>query len=314
MRPTLPRRAFLVRVAAMGAVASLRSASRLFSAEPAGDGPFRLGLNTGTVRNLKLALPDLVDLAARTGYRSIEPWIDELQKVAGAGNGALTDLAKRIRDAGLTIDSAIGFAPWIVDDETLRAKGLEQAKRDMDLVLLAGGTGMAAPPAGAAAPIPVPVMGERYRALLELAQKAGCRTHLEFWGASRTLGRLETALEVIAAADHPYATVLPDAYHMYKGGSDFATVRKLTPKTLLVFHLNDYPANPPRETIDDSHRVYPGDGIAPLAELLRDLRDLGFRGTLSLELFNKDYQQAGAEAVLRTGLQKMRAAVRKATG
>ena len=133
----------------------------------------------------------------------------------------------------------------------------------MDLVLEAGGTGIAAPPAGAAGPIPVPVMGERYRALLDVAQKAGCRAHLEFWGASKTLGRLETALDVLAAADHPYATVLPDAYHMYKGGSDFATVKKLTPKTLLVFHLNDYPANPPRETINDSQRVYPGDGIAP---------------------------------------------------
>jgi 2-keto-myo-inositol isomerase len=314
MRPALPRRAFLARAAAMGAAASLGPASRLFSAEPADDGPFRLGLNTGTVRNLKLALPDLVDLAAKTGYLSIEPWIDELQKVAAAGNGALTDLARRIRDAGLTIDSAIGFAPWIVDDETQRAKGLEQARRDMDLVLQAGGTGIAAPPAGAAGPIPVPVMGERYRALLDVAQKAGCRAHLEFWGPSKTLGRLETALDVLAAADHLYATVLPDAYHIYKGGSGFATVRKLTPKTLLVFHLNDYPANPPRETINDSQRVYPGDGIAPTAELLRDLRDLGFRGTLSLELFNQEYQQAGAEAVLRTGLQKMRAAVRKAIG
>jgi len=311
MKPNLSRRTFMAGAAALGAAAVLQPAGRTLAVEP-GDGPFRLGLNTATVRNLRRPLPELVDGAARTGYRAIEPWIEELQRIAAGGNGALKDLAKRIRDAGLTFDSAIGFAPWIVDDAAQRAKGLEQARRDMDLVLQAGGTGMAAPPSGAGGPIPVPAMGERYRALLDVAQKAGCRAHLEFWGASKTLGRLETALEVIAAADHPYATVLPDAYHLYKGGSDFATVKKLTPQILLVFHLNDYPAQPTREAIGDGHRVYPGDGIAPTTALLRDLRDIGFQGTLSLELFNKEYQQAGVEAVLRTGLDKMRAAVRKA--
>jgi sugar phosphate isomerase/epimerase len=308
---SLPRRAFLTRAAALGAAVGLGQTS-LFPVEPAGDGPFRLGLNTATVRDLKLPLPEIVDLAAKAGYRSIEPWINELQKVAASGEGALKDLAKRIRDAGMTIDSAIGFAPWMVDDEAKRTKGLEQAKRDMDLVLQAGGTGIAAPPSGAGGPIPVKAIGERYRALLDIGQKAGCRAHLEFWAGSRTLGRLETALEVLAEADHPFASVLPDVCHMYRGGSNFAAVKKLTPKTLFVFHLNDYPANPPREAINDSHRIYPGDGIAPLTQVLRDLRDIGFKGTLSLELFNKEYQQAGAEAVLKTGLEKMKAAVKKA--
>jgi sugar phosphate isomerase/epimerase len=316
MHPSLSRRALLARAAAFGAAAAagLPAARRLAAAEPAGDGPFRLGLNTGTVRTLKLPLPDLVALAAGAGYRAVEPWMDEIKRVAEAGDGAMKDLARRIRDLGLTVNSAIGFAPWIVDDDARRAKGLEQMKRDMDLVLKIGGTGIAAPPAGGRGPIPVPKMGERYRALLDVARTMGCRAHLEFWGPSKTLGRLEPALEVLAAADHPHATILPDVYHMYKGGSDFATVRKLTPKILLAFHLNDYPADPPRETINDGHRVYPGDGIAPMSQVLRDLRDIGFRGTLSLELFNKGYQKAGAEVVMKTGVEKMRAAVQKALG
>lgn len=312
MRPSLSRRAFLTRTAVAGIAVGLGPASRLLPVEPAGDGPFRLGLNTATVRDLKLPLPGLVDLAAKTGYGAIEPWIGEIQAVAAGGENALKDLGKRIRDAGLTVNSAIGFAPWIADDDTKRAKGLEQARRDMDLVLQIGGTGIAAPPSGANAPIPVKAMGDRYRALLDVAQKAGCHAHLEFWGASKVIGRLETALEIVAAADHPFASVLPDAYHMYKGGSDFATLKKLDAKSLFVFHINDYPADPPRETIGDGHRVYPGDGVAPTTQILRDLRDIGFKGTLSLELFNKAYQQAGAETVLKTGLDKMKAAVKKA--
>ena len=36
-------------------------------------------------------------------------------------------------------ESAIGFAQWLVEDDKARAKGLEQAKRDMDLVRQIGG-------------------------------------------------------------------------------------------------------------------------------------------------------------------------------
>ena len=314
MTALLSRRVFLGRsVAALGAAAA-PGARRLLAEDAPAASPFRYGLNTGTLRGLKLPLPGLVDLAAKAGYQSIEPWIDEVRKVADAGEGAVKDLAARIRDGGLSVENAIGFASWIVDDDAKRAQGLEAAKRDMDLVARIGGKGLAASAAGASGPIPMPRIAERYRALLDAGQALGVRAHLEFWGASKTLGRLETVLEVLAAADHPFATVLPDVFHMYKGGSDFAAVKKLTPKILVVFHLNDYPADPPRETISDGQRVYPGDGIAPLDLFFKDLRDTGFRGVVSLELFNQSYLKQGAEAVAKTGIEKMRAAVQKALG
>ena len=56
-----------------------------------------------------------------------------------------------------------------------------------------------------------------------------------------------------------------------------------------VFHINDYPAKPERKEITDAHRVFPGDGVAPLDVLFRTLTDIGFRGMLSLELFNREY-------------------------
>jgi sugar phosphate isomerase/epimerase len=73
-----------------------------------------------------------------------------------------------------------------------------------------------------------------------------------------------------------------------------------------VFHINDYPADPPRASIGDADRVYPGDGIAPLATILSTLRATGFSGALSLELFNRDYWRDDALEVAKTGLAKMR--------
>ena len=54
----------------------------------------------------------------------------------------------------------------------------------------------------------------------------------------------------------------------------------------------------------------PGDGVAPLKEILRELRRIGYRGVLSLELFNRDYWKQDALTVARTGLEKMKAVVR----
>ena len=44
--------------------------------------------------------------------------------------------------------------------------------------------------------------------------------------------------------------------------------------------------------------------------MLRDLRKLGFKGVLSLELFNRDYWKQDPLQVARTGLEKMKAVVK----
>ena len=76
-----------------------------------------------------------------------------------------------------------------------------------------------------------------------------------------------------------------------------------------AFHINDYPADPPRETIGDADRVFPGDGVAPLPSMLSDIYEAGFRGVLSLELFNRKYWQQDPLSVARAGLGKIRAIV-----
>jgi sugar phosphate isomerase/epimerase len=49
-----------------------------------------------------------------------------------------------------------------------------------------------------------------------------------------------------------------------------------------------------------------------MASILGDLRDLGFSGFLSLELFNREYWKRDASEVAKEGLASMRAAVASA--
>jgi len=294
------------------AVASLTPSEASAEAQPAGE-PFGYCLNTSTISGQKLSIVDEVGIAAKAGYRAIEPWIRELDEHVKNG-GSLKELGRRISDAGVTVESAIGFFEWAVDDEGRRRRALEEAKRNMDSVKQIGGKRIAAPPVGATdrSDIDLHRIAERYRALLELGDQMGVVPQAEVWGFSKTLGKLGDAALVAIESGHPSACILPDAYHLYKGGSEFRGVRLLNGNAMHVFHFNDYPASPPRSEINDAQRVYPGDGIAPLKELLRDLRDIGYRGFLSLELFNRDYWKLDALTVASTGLAKMRAVVRSA--
>ncbi len=276
--------------------------------------PFRYCLNTSTLRGHKLSLPELVDIAAGAGYEAIEPWIDEIEKFAAEG-GDLRDFAARIRDLGLTVESGIGFFEWIVDDPARRSHGLESARRSMGLLARIGGKRIAAPPWGAHEQghgrLDLMEAAARYRALLELGDQTNVVPQVEFWGFSANLSRLCEAALLTVDSGHPDACILADVYHLKKGESPLSGLRVLGPDAMKVFHVNDFPALPP-EQLKDSDRVFPGDGVAPLRPLLRDLRDIGFTGFLSLELFNPAYYQQEPLSVARTGLEKLREVVQSA--
>jgi 2-keto-myo-inositol isomerase len=114
---------------------------------------------------------------------------------------------------------------------------------------------------------------------------------------------------VVVESGHPDACLLADVYHLYKGGSGFEGLRQLSRHAIQVLHMNDYPRIP-REQIEDKDRVLPGEGMAPLEEILGILRDNGCAPALSIELFNEGYwKQYDAPMLARLGLARMKAAV-----
>src|SRR5205807_5945555 len=110
--------------------------------------PFRYSLNTSTISGQKLGIVDEIQIAAKAGYNAIEPWIGEIDAYVRSG-GALKDLKQRISDTGLVVASVIGFFEWIVDDDARRARGMAEARRNLEIAAGIGGKRLAAPPAGA---------------------------------------------------------------------------------------------------------------------------------------------------------------------
>lgn len=317
----LSRRDLMTRSAAAAGIALSGSLyAGLYAAEthkitPRQKRPFGYCFNTSCVREKKPDLVSEIEMVAKAGYDGIEPWIRELDQYVKEG-GSLRDLRKRLEDLGLGVESAIGFANWIVDDDQKRAEALEQAKREMNMLAEIGAKRIAAPPAGAHRGEKLNLMdiARRYHALLEVGRETGILPQLEIWGPATNLSRIGEAVFVASESGHPDACLLLDVYHIFRGGSDFNGLRLINGRAMHVMHINDYPAEPEREQMGDKDRVYPGDGVAPLDQILGTLKATGFTGMLSLELFNPEYYKRPVEEVMQTGIAKIDQAVISAVG
>ena len=274
--------------------------------------PFRFCLNTSTISGQKPGLLQYIEIAAKAGYDGLELWVNDIKEYLKQGN-SIEALSKLIKDKGLVVEDAISFTEWMVDNDARRKAGVVQLEDEMKMMAALGCRRIAAPPAGIekGEVIDFQKAGARYRDILALGRRYNVIPLLEFWGASGTVYNLSQALAIAAAANDRDARILPDVYHLFRGGSGFDGLKLVNGNVIEVIHFNDYPASVPLNEQTDSDRVYPGDGAAPLKQILQDLKTMGGTKVLSLELFNKNYWAQDALLVAKTGLEKMKKLVRE---
>jgi len=269
---------------------------------------FKYSLNMSTIRGQKLGFIKEIQTAAAAGFTSVEIWLDTFQVFLQNG-GSTIEAKKIIEGLGVTVENAIGFAQWIADDEDTRKDALAQLERQMGLLAQIDCHRIAAPPAGATG-LPVinlDVITDRYRTILELGDRAGVKPILEMWGGSRNLKKISDVLYVAAASEHKNASILLDSFHIYKGGSSLNSLPLVGKNAIEIFHINDYPTTITPDKISEPDRVYPGDGRAPLKEMLQIIKNPDKPVVLSLEVFNESYYKQDALQVAKTGLAKMKA-------
>ena len=286
--------------------AALALPKTTYAREESDKSPFRFCLNTSTISGQKPNLSKQVEIASEAGYDGIEVWVRDVQAALADGS-TISSIRSLIEDHNIRVESAIGFAPWMTGGDA----GFKQMEEEMNMLAGIGCHRIAAPPAGVPGdqPLDLFMAGEKYAQLLELGRKTSVMPQLEFWGSSSVLWHLGQVLMIAAVADDPDARILPDVYHLFRGGSNFNALKMLDGSLIDIFHMNDYPANIPREEQTDADRVYPGDGAAPMKRILTDLVNMGGEKVLSLELFNRSYWEEDPLEVARTGLHKMKQAV-----
>jgi 2-keto-myo-inositol isomerase len=267
-------------------------------------------LNTSTIHACGLDVMQEIEVAAQAGYQGIELWVSEITAYLEQG-GRLADLQRLLVRRQIQVPNLIAFFHWAHPDDRARQEALEEARQVFRMALDLDCPYVAAPPAGISDrdDIPLDHIACCYDELLTIGRQIGIKPLLEFWGHSRVLGSLHEAIEVLNLVNDPDAAILADVFHMAKGGSRFEQLRELQGAQLRLFHVNDYPGAPDISQLTDSERVYPGDGVAPYDVIVPALHATGYTGMLSLELFNEEYQAAGALPVAAEGLKKLKQTV-----
>lgn len=276
-----------------------------------GKSPWPICLDTATIKPAD-GIEKKIQIASEAGYDAIEPWDWELEEYEKKG-GNLKALGKKVKDLGMFVPSMIGL--WGCLQPTLEEfeKSLPATRNRMRMASDFGCAHVQAIPNQIGENYDTKFAADCYRRLLDIGQKEFNIIPALVFVKMFPLKRMGQAVGIALDANHPHAKIIPDVFHMYITDGGFEGIKLLKGEMFAIFQFNDAPSNIVKEQMEDRHRVYPGDGILPLPQILRDLKSTGFSGCISVELYNPDYWKQDLLTVARTGLQKTLAVIEKAS-
>lgn len=248
-----------------------------------------LAINGATT--MKATLPEDIAAASAAGFKALEIWAakmdDYLETRSVEELKLLFDEAK-LQPASINSIEFVTFRPPEVYEEIkARCRELCELARALGCDKIV------------AVPSPTPegadwtaIKSESVRVLRELSGVAsayGVQLAFEFlgfsWCSVRTLAE---CWEIVKEIHRANVGLVIDTCHFYAGGSELSSILQVEPKKILIFHINDV-EDRPLETIEDAHRLLPGEGVVPLDDILIRLKHIGFDGLCSVELFRPEY-------------------------
>ena len=228
-----------------------------------------------------------LEAAATAGFPAVEIWAGKL--AAYLEHGGPARLRAELRERGLAVAAICPYGLRLWGDWKA---GLPPIERALALGAEVGCPQLLvcpdAPGAAEAGPDVWAVAGERARAYGDLATAAGMRLAIEPLGGHPFVPGASQALALLRAAGHPALGLMMDTFHYHKSGVRQDEIAAVPPELWAILHINDVAAGDPRG-FSDGDRLYPGEGVLPLAETLRYFRGIGYAGAVSVEVFRKSY-------------------------
>jgi len=263
----------------------------------------------------KMTLAIHQNTSAGAGYRkSLEGWSRAGIKNVELTNTLLDDFLKTdslqaarrvLSDLGLTpVHGATGVG-GLCEPNPTRAASLENLKKRCEMFAALGLTRVYATTGTTqkVTPDDYRACPDNMREAGEVAKQFRMTLMIEFVRASSFISTLPTLLKLTRAAAHPNLGPMLDCYHFWSGLDKFEDLDLIQPGEIRHVHFQDVP-DIPRELLDNTTRVIPGDGISPLTRTLRKLADKGYAGPLSVELFLPKFQERDPFELAREIRQK----------
>jgi len=246
------------------------------------------------------SLPDKLEAAASAGFQGVEIFEQDLLTHDGPPEG----IREMAADLNLAITIFQPFRDFEAMPEPQRRRNMDRAERKFDvmqalgtdLVLVCSNTQPSAldDPERAAADL---------REMAERAAARGLRVGYEALAWGRHVNRWRQAWDIVQRADHPALGLILDSFHTLSLGDTLDGLSAEVPGERIAFVQL---ADAPRLTMDvlgwSRHfRNFPGQGELDVPAFTREVLAAGYRGPLSLEVFNDEFRAAPARRIARDG-------------
>lgn len=262
---------------------------------------FQLCLNTSTIKPQPILKK--IELAAKAGFEGVELWINDIYEFIGQG-GEVSDIEKALQDNRLIVPCAIACRQWADAVGPEYQLALDEAKRRMEMAARIGSPWLVATPPRE--DCNHDTIAERYKELLRIGRSVGVKPTFEYIGFFKSVRSLPEAWNIVQSADDPDATLILDAFHNWNSRSTNEDLLKIPVERISHYHIDDAHPDKPMGTQTDPDRVMLGEGQIDLVSEISILKQMGYKGTVSLELFNTDLWQKDPLEVLKYGIDKMR--------
>ena len=276
----------------------------------------------GQSGNRRMRLCIHTNTSSGAGYRAaLEGWakagIKEVEVAAGLIEaflkGDTLDAAKRVlTDNGLTPVHA-SVQGNLLEPGPDRAATIDALKKRLEMLAFLGFKKVYTTTNSTQKPVPDQYerVAENMRELGDIAKGFNMMMSVEFVRASPYMSTLLTAIKVTRQAAHPNFGMMFDFYHFWSGHNRLEDMDQIRPGEIQHVHFQDVP-DQPRETLDNNTRVIPGDGVSPIVPILKKLREKGYNGPLSVELFLPQFRDGDPYAIAREIRQKCEPLMRRA--
>ncbi len=239
---------------------------------------------------------------ARAGITAAEPDLPSA-RIFEQANGPGS--ARRLMDdLGIR---AVSSTNQVALEETgpLRDQALEDLRWKLELAESLGTDRLVAPSTASEEHV-VEDYDEVYENLYEAAEIA--RPHnialmVEFTRFSRLISTVRTSLNVVRTVNHPNLNNMQYVFNVWVAQSKFEDLDLINPGEIHHVHFEDTPGEPPLEVSSNTHRAFPGEGVAPLFRIIDKLKEKGYSRALSLELFDPVVQNTDPFEVASKGIQ-----------
>jgi 4-hydroxyphenylpyruvate dioxygenase len=249
-------------------------------------------------------LEDKLVAAAAAGFDGIEVFEPDLV----ASPWAPSELAARCADLGLSIDLYQPFRDLDSTDPDRFVRNVRRADRKFDVMAALGtSTVLVCSSVSVDAVEDLDLLAEQLATVAERAADRGLRIAYEALAWGRAVSTWDRSWEAVRRADHPALGLCLDSFHVLSRGGDPAGFTAVPGEKLFFLQLADAPQLQ-MDVLQWSrhHRLFPGQGAFDLPRFLAAVLDAGYRGPLSLEVFNDVYRQSEPH---RTAVDAMRSLV-----